>query len=646
MKDQDQPAHTLRLRAEAMIQEDQTESPDELRRALCELRVHQVELEMQNEELRRVQLELDAARASYFDLYDLAPVGYCTLSKQSLILQVNMTAATLLGVPKFKLISQPLTRFIVKEDQDLFYLYRNQLIKTLKPQACELRMVKNDGVQLWARLETAAIQDSKGETVFRTIFCDISGQRRAEEKQWISDHALGAITQGVLITNADRHIISANAAFMSITGYSSMEIMGNSCGFLQGPLTNPKMVQEIRLALNNITPFSGEILNYRKDGHIFWNELTISPVLDELGQLTHFIGVTRDITKRKQNETKLQASENRYRILLQNAIDATLIADMNGNLEEINHSGELLLGYSRDEIRRMKVADIHPTTELDKIKQCFDGYIKNGSVQPIETKILCKDGRVVDVEVRPTLVEFDGRKVAQGIFIDLTERKLIEKQRLAAENNHRDALIREVHHRIKNNLQGITAILQQFAGNHPETEELLNQVISQMQSIAVIYGLQGLAATSSVRVCELTVAIATGIESLWQKSVTVEIPDGWIPCTISETEAVPLALVLNELISNAVKHGGADGQVHIKFNHEPNPNSIRLAIKNAGLIPVGFGLEAKTGFGTGLQLVISLLPRTGAKLSWAQQDDMVVTTLGLDEPVIKLESPAINKDER
>jgi len=166
----------------------------------------------------------------------------------------------------------------------------------------------------------------------------------------------------------------------------------------------------------------------------------------------------------------------------------------------------------------------------------------------------------------------------------------------------------------------------------------INQAICQVQSISVIHGLQGRAVTSLVRVCELTAAIAAGIESIWQKPVTVEIPDVGAPYIVSEAEAVPLALVLNELIWNAIKHGEVEGQVSIRISHEPHPDSIRLTIRNTGLIPVGFGLEDTTAFGTGLQLVASLLPRAGARLAWAQQGDIVVTTLGLDEPVIQPES--------
>jgi PAS domain S-box-containing protein len=117
-------------------------SPEEIRRMLHELRVHQIELEMQNEELRRAQAELDASRERYFDLYDLAPVGYCTLSEKGLILETNLTAATLLNVTRSEMVNKPITRFILKEDQDIYYRHRKHVFETAEPQTVELRMVK------------------------------------------------------------------------------------------------------------------------------------------------------------------------------------------------------------------------------------------------------------------------------------------------------------------------------------------------------------------------------------------------------------------------------------------------------------------------------------------------------------------------
>ncbi len=108
----------------------QSLSPEETCRMLHELRVHQIELEIQNEELRAAQQELAAERGRYFDLYDLAPVGYCSISEKGLILEANLTAATLLGMARGALVMQPITRFIHNEDQDIYYLCSKQLFET------------------------------------------------------------------------------------------------------------------------------------------------------------------------------------------------------------------------------------------------------------------------------------------------------------------------------------------------------------------------------------------------------------------------------------------------------------------------------------------------------------------------------------
>src|SRR6267142_1057723 len=167
--------------AETDIQE--TLSPEDARRVLHELRVHQIELEMQNEELRRTQVELEAAWVRYFDLYDLAPVGYFTFSEQGLILQANLTAASLLGVARGALVKEPVSRFILREDQDIFYRHRRKLFETDAPQAYELRLVKGDGVQFWARLETTSAQVADGGPVARAVVSDITERKRAEEER-------------------------------------------------------------------------------------------------------------------------------------------------------------------------------------------------------------------------------------------------------------------------------------------------------------------------------------------------------------------------------------------------------------------------------------------------------------------------------
>jgi two-component system cell cycle sensor histidine kinase/response regulator CckA len=182
-------AVSQRRRAEEIVQEKApqapenagTLSPEAARQLLHELRVHQLELEMQNEELRRVQLELEVSRARYLDLYELAPVGYVTHDEQGRILEANLTATALLGTPRRELTGQPITRFICPEDQHIHYRLRRRLFATGLPQACELRLLNQDRQTFWVRLEAAAQQPLDGQRVCCTVLSDITERKRAEE---------------------------------------------------------------------------------------------------------------------------------------------------------------------------------------------------------------------------------------------------------------------------------------------------------------------------------------------------------------------------------------------------------------------------------------------------------------------------------
>lgn len=156
-------------------------SPEAIRLVLHDLRVHQTELELQNQELRRTQEQLEASRARYFDLYDLAPIGYLTLSPAGVIQEANLTAAVLLGVPRSALVQQALTRFIAPEDQDIYYQGRKELLETGERQAWELRLLRGDGERCWVQFRATLGEDASGEPVCRAVVSDIRAQRRAEE---------------------------------------------------------------------------------------------------------------------------------------------------------------------------------------------------------------------------------------------------------------------------------------------------------------------------------------------------------------------------------------------------------------------------------------------------------------------------------
>ncbi len=179
----------LRKRAEKNLEgrpadtRDLPELPtDDMRRLIHELRVHQVELEMQNEELRRSQHEFEALHIKYRGLYDFAPVGYFTLGKKGIILEINLAGAALLGAERNSLIKKPLTRFISRECQDVFYMHCKNVFETENRQVCEIRLKNKDGLLFFAILESIAIKDNEGNLnrIYMAV-TDISDRKQAEE---------------------------------------------------------------------------------------------------------------------------------------------------------------------------------------------------------------------------------------------------------------------------------------------------------------------------------------------------------------------------------------------------------------------------------------------------------------------------------
>ncbi len=178
-------AHLRKQAEEALLQLDKLPelSAEQAQNALHELQVHQIELETQNEELHQAQQQLAESRDRYADLYDLAPVGYFTVSEEGLIREVNLTGVALLGLEKSYLIGRPLSRFIAKDDADIFYLHCKQVFESETQQICEVRMVKKDGRLFYAQLESLVRPDDDGRRQLRSIITDISQRKQAEAER-------------------------------------------------------------------------------------------------------------------------------------------------------------------------------------------------------------------------------------------------------------------------------------------------------------------------------------------------------------------------------------------------------------------------------------------------------------------------------
>ena len=192
----------LRHRAEERLREEVADDRDlsaltleEIRHLAHELQTHQIELELQNDELRRAQEELVESRDRYVDLYDFAPVGYVTVGEKGIVQEANLTSAELFGVDRGSLLGQPLSNFIAPEDQDVYFQHRREVLAGSGPQRCEVRLQRGDGRSLCARLDSMPA----GEGACRIVLSDITAHRQLERElvQLERLRAVGELAAGV-----------------------------------------------------------------------------------------------------------------------------------------------------------------------------------------------------------------------------------------------------------------------------------------------------------------------------------------------------------------------------------------------------------------------------------------------------------------
>ncbi|MSU52940.1 MAG: PAS domain S-box protein [Opitutaceae bacterium] len=427
-------AAALRQRAEAAYREIAELSPEELkalspedsRRFLHELRVHQIELEMQNDELRRAQVELVVSRARYFDLYDLAPAGYCTLSEAGLILQANLCAANLLGTARGSLVKQPISRFIHDEDVDQFHLQRKKLHAAhadssglaAKPLACELRIVYHDGTLIWVHLAATTAEDEGGVPTLRLVLSDVTERRlmdaalqESEEQRWA---ILQTAMAGFWVVDSNGWLLEVNESYCVMSGYSVPELLTKRIADLEAPETAEATADHVQRSLGGERS-RFESRHRRKDGSIFDVEVSFQFRPVDGGQLVVFL---QDISERRRAEEALSRL-SRLAVVVRDTRDAITVQDKDGRLLTWSPGAERIYGWSEAEALRMNVRVRIPPerreAELAKLRELC------GAETPefYRTQRIAKSGAVVAVSIIATAL-FD--QAGQMYAIATTER--------------------------------------------------------------------------------------------------------------------------------------------------------------------------------------------------------------------------------
>ncbi|MFT6895710.1 MAG: diguanylate cyclase (GGDEF)-like protein/PAS domain S-box-containing protein [Paraglaciecola sp.] len=284
--------HKLRPAAEEQLADStppeiKAQTPEEL---LHELRVHQIELEMQNESLRQTQQALEDSRDRYIDLYEFAPVAYLTLSEKGLITQTNLTGVTLLGQERHKLINKNFRSLVISEDQNRWVHHFMIALDQKDNFTIELSLKHGNGKVFQAQLD--CVRNALG---LRITLSDITERKQAENNLRIAATTFES-QEGIFVTDANSVIQRVNHAFSEITGYSAEDAIGQTPRLLSSARHDKAFYIAMWRSINNTGIWNGEIWNKRKTGEIYPEHLAITAVKDAAGNVANYVGSFTDIT--------------------------------------------------------------------------------------------------------------------------------------------------------------------------------------------------------------------------------------------------------------------------------------------------------------------------------------------------------------
>lgn len=351
-----------------------------------------------------------------------------------------------------------------------------------------------------------------------------------------------------------------------------------------------------------------------------------------------------DISERKRIEQALSRSEESFRRLAELSPTAIFRTDVAGACTYVNQRGAAYAGRTMEELLGYGwLRVVHPEDRAHTLAQ-WRRDMSARRPTPLEWRAQRPDGSVRRA-VSETVAEHDeqGRVIGYiSCIADITELRREEERRRAAHEEQRNALTRDVHHRIKNNLQGVAGLLRRELGSFVELQPILNAAISQVNAIAVVHGLQAAFPGETIRLCDSIRTICRVVEELAGRRVGFRIENEqttFKPIQIESREAVPVALILNELIFNAVKHspeGSRDPTVSLRADGR----AAEVLIRNALASPPAFDFAGDNGLGTGLRLVRSLLPDPGAELAYeCDAEDCLLARLRLTSPIVGAPAP-------
>ena len=524
-------------------------------------------------------------------------------------------------------------------------------LQVAKTQVCEdsgdvlgvLVSVRDISERKFAELALIQLEESirqrniELEKINRHLETEVSEHKRTYLSLQRFRSALDASLDAIYLIDPGKHrFIDSNKAGWELLGYTRNELFCFGPSDIKPLVSRQKLDQYFSEASDEGKEIVISTLHQRKDGSTFPVEVKIHSLSIE-GDI-FIVAIARDITDKQKAELMINDSRATIRTLIDSPTDEYfMLFDLNNNLLELNEAAAKQLKGSVDNLRGKNLADLFDKEVVERRSQWGELVKVNKEPMSFQDE---RNGRIFDIRVYP-VIDQNGAVIRFTVFgRDITELTNEADERLSREIAHRDTLVREVHHRIKNNLQSVTGLLRRQARKYPENKPSINDAISQVEAIASVFGLQGIGDNKD------RIDLTEMIESIIQANIhfvpenrSIKFNNKTKSNYMVQTEfSVPLALVFNELVTNAVKHSSADYNDHdilnIEITLEQVEEEICITITNPGKLREDIDFDKYYGIGTGLNLVKSLLPLEFSQFSLISTDKEVVAQLKLSPTML------------
>ncbi len=515
----------------------------------------------------------------------------------------------------------------------------------------EHQMRRSDGSVFWCGGNVRPLEEEAPERGVIVTLMDVDARHRSEDELRTMRNYLDLVIENLPVLLSVREVktgrfVSLNRAGEAMTGLSRNQVIGRTWHEVYG-----RQFADLYREMDRKAIADGQQIErprdvmLRADGRTLIVNQRVVPVFDdaqaEQRSASYVMSIVDDLTDEVRAETALRETETRFRQFAENidqlvfiaSADLTEVLYVNSRYAQlVGAAPSELMDNPRNALRHVLFEDSAQLAH--QLPRVIAGLRRLRRAE-LTVRVDHPSGgvRTISVRLNPARMH-DGLLRVFGVAEDVTARMAAEQQRLEDAVRQRDILVREVHHRIKNNLQGVAGLLQHMASGKPEVANQLNEIAGQIQAIAQVHGLQiGAAGTLPVLgvvqgifnnlgvMFGVEVRLAPSASALWRWG----LPEG---------EAVPLALVINELGTNAIKYRESR-DLTLDVRIEARSDGLAVRIQNAGRLPGGFDLARISSGVSGLGLVKALLPRRGAHLSLEQEDDRVTATLDLSAPAVR-----------